>query len=88
MPKKEKPKMHARILRIGVGIALLLTGYLVGTRASASIHAQMMRGSVPSSYGKLVAGDSSSLWFEDNTGTLRQVNIPAGNTIYTIARQR
>jgi hypothetical protein len=80
--------MQARILRIGVGIVLLLTGYMIGIHTSASIHAQTMRGIVPSSYGKLVAGDSSSLWFEDNTGTLRQVNIPAGNTIYTIARQR
>jgi len=80
--------MQARILRISVGIVLLLTGYIVGTHTSASIHAQTMRGAVPSSYGRLVAGDSSSLWFEDNAGTLRQVTIPAGNTIYTITRQR
>jgi hypothetical protein len=80
--------MQARILRIGVGIALLLTGYMVGTHTTSSIHAQSMRGSVPPYYGKVVAGDSSSLWFEDDSGTLRQVNIPAGNTIYTINRQR
>jgi hypothetical protein len=80
--------MRAGILRISLGIALLLTGYLVGTHTSMSIHAQTMRGTVPSSYGRLVAGDSSSLWFEDNTGTIRQVTIPAGNTIFTISRQR
>lgn len=80
--------MQARILRIGVGMALLLTGYMVGTHSSNPIHAQSMRGNVPTYYGKVVAGDSSSLWFEDKDGTLRQVNIPAGNTIYTVDRQR
>jgi hypothetical protein len=79
--------MQARILRIGIGVALLLSGYMVGTHASTSIHAQM-KVAVPTSYGRVVAGDSSSLWFEDSTGTLRQVNIPAGNTIFTISRQK
>jgi hypothetical protein len=79
--------MHSRILRIGIGAALLLTGYMVGTHNTTSIHAEM-RVSVPASYGKVVAGDSSSLWFEDTSGTLRQVTIPAGNTIFTISRQR
>lgn len=79
--------MQARILRIVIGVALLLTGYMVGTHTSPSIHAQM-KVAVPTAYGKVVAGDSSSLWFEDTTGTLRQVNIPAGNTIFTISRQR
>ncbi|MFZ1939027.1 MAG: hypothetical protein WBA18_20545 [Terracidiphilus sp.] len=78
--------MQATILRIGGGIALLLTGYMVGTHTATSTHAQTMRGTVPPSYGRLVAGDSSSLWFEDNTGTLRQVTIPAGNTIYIVTR--
>jgi hypothetical protein len=80
--------MRAGILRIGAGVALLLTGYVIGTHTSTSIHAQTMRGTVPSSYGRIVAGDSASLWFEDNTGTLRQVTIPAGNMIFTISRQR
>lgn len=80
--------MQMRILRIAVGIVLLLTGYLAGTHTATSIHAQTMRGAVPSSYGRIVAGDSSSLWFEDSSGTLRQVTIPAGNTIYTVTRQR
>jgi hypothetical protein len=79
--------MQARFLRIGIGVALLLTGYMVGTRVSTPIHAQM-RVTVPSAYGRLVAGDSSSLWFEDTGGTLRQVNVPQGNTIITINRQR
>ena len=79
--------MPERILRIGIGVALLLTGYMVGTHTSTSIHAQM-RVTVPASYGRLVAGDSSSLWFEDSSGTLRQITIPAGNTIFTIARTR
>jgi hypothetical protein len=80
--------MQARILRIGIGVALLLAGYMAGTHNTTSIHAEM-RVSVPASYGKVVAGDSSSLWFEDDTtGTLRQVTIPAGNTIFTISRQR
>jgi hypothetical protein len=80
--------MKARILRIGVGGALLLTGYMVGTHTSTSIHAQTMGASVPSYYGRLVAGDSGSLWFEDTKGTLRQITIPAGNTVFTITRQR
>jgi hypothetical protein len=80
--------MQARILRVGVGVALLLAGYMVGTHTSSTIHAQTMRAAVPSSYGRLVAGDSSSLWFEDTTGNLRQVTIPAGNTVFTIARQK
>jgi hypothetical protein len=79
--------MQARILRISIGVALLLTGYMVGTHNTTSIHAEM-RVSVPASYGKVVAGDSSSLWFEDTTGTLRQVTFPAGNTIFTVIRQR
>lgn len=79
--------MQARILRIGIGVALLLTGYMVGTHNTTSIHAEM-RVSIPDSYGKVVAGDSSSLWFEDTNGTLRQVTVPAGNTIFTISRQR
>jgi len=79
--------MQARILRICIGVALLLAGYTVGTQTSTSIHAEM-KVSVPASYGRVVAGDSASLWFEDTTNTLRQVNIPAGNTIFTITRQR
>jgi hypothetical protein len=79
--------MQTRILRIGIGVALLLTGYMVGTRTSTPIHAQM-KVTVPAAYGRLVAGDSSSLWFEDTSGTLRQVNVPQGNTIITINRQR
>jgi len=79
--------MKSGILRIGAGVVLLMAGYMVGTHNSNSIHAQM-KVSVPASYGKVVAGDSASLWFEDSSGTLRQVNIPAGNTIFTIGRQR
>jgi hypothetical protein len=79
--------MQARILRIALGVALLLAGYMVGTHTSTSIHAEM-KVTIPISYGKVVAGDSSSLWFEDTNGTLRQVTIPAGNTIFTISRQR
>jgi|GEM_PF-5825855 len=79
--------MQARILRISIGVALLLAGYMVGTHTSTSIHAQM-KVTVPTAYGKVVAGDSSSLWFEDTTGTLRQVNIPVGNAIFTITRQK
>lgn len=78
--------MQARILRICFGVALLLTGYMVGTHSSNPAHAAM-RVSVSSAYGRVVAGDSSSLWFEDSSGTLRQVTIPAGNTIFTINRQ-
>ncbi len=78
--------MRARILRIAVGVILLLTGYMIGTHTSTSIHAQTMKGNVPASYGKVIAGDSSSLWFEDSAGTLRQVTIPAGNTIYIVSR--
>ncbi|MGA9586823.1 MAG: hypothetical protein WBQ95_15920 [Terracidiphilus sp.] len=79
--------MQVRILRISIGVALLLAGYMVGTHTPGSIHAQM-KVTVPTTYGKVVAGDSASLWFEDTSGTLRQVNIPAGNTIFTITRQR
>ena len=80
--------MQTRILRIGLGVALLLAGYMAGTHNTTSIHAQM-RVTVPSSYGRVVAGDSSSLWFEDDTtGTLRQVTIPAGNTVFTINRPK
>lgn len=79
--------MQARILRIGIGVALLLAGYLAGTHNTTSIHAEM-RVSVPAAYGRVVAGDSSSLWFEDTSGMLRQVTVPAGNTIFTISRQR
>lgn len=80
--------MQARILRIAVGMALLLTGYMVGMHTSTVIHAQGMQTAVPSHYGKVVAGDSASLWFEDKDGTLRQVTIPAGNTVYTVNRSR
>lgn len=80
--------MQARILRILAGVALLAAGYLLGTRTTTPIHAQTMRTSVPASYGRLVAGDASSLWFEDDNGTLRQITIPAGNIVYTIARPK
>jgi hypothetical protein len=60
---------------------------MVGTHTSTPIRAEM-RVTIPASYGKVVAGDSSSLWFEDTSGTLRQVTIPAGNTIFSIARQK
>ncbi len=79
--------MQARMLRVAVGVALMLAGYVVGIHSSSSIHAQTMQGNVPSSYGRMVAGDSSSLWFEDGSGTLRQVTIPSGNTIYTVTRR-
>lgn len=61
---------------------------MAGTYTSTAIHAQQMRVPVPAAYGRLVAGDSGSLWFEDSSGTLRQVNIPQGNTIITITRQK
>lgn len=79
--------MQPRILRIAFGAALLLIGYMIGAHTPTAIHAQGMRTSVPSYYGRLVAGDSSSLWFEDSKGTLRQITIPAGNTVFTINRQ-
>ena len=79
--------MQAKILRIGVGVVLLMAGYMAGVHTPSSIHAGMQV-SVPAYYGKVVAGDSSSLWFEDTNGTMRQVTIPAGNTIFTIARQK
>ena len=79
--------MQARILRIGIDVALRLCGYMVGAHTSTPIRAEM-KVTIPVSYGKVVAGDSSSLWFEDTSGTLRQVTIPAGNTIFSIARQR
>ena len=80
--------MRAAIVRIAVGAALLLTGYIAGTHTSAAVHAQAMGANVPSYYGRLVAGDSGSLWFEDTRGTLRQVTIPSGNTVFTISRQK
>lgn len=80
--------MQARILRIGFGAALLLAGYMLGTHTPITIHAQGMQASVPSHYGRLVAGDSSSLWFEDKDGTIRQITIPAGNTVFTVTRQK
>ena len=79
--------MQGRILRIGFCVVLLVGGYVVGSHTSNAVHAEM-KVSVPGSYGRVVAGDSSSLWFEDSAGTLRQVTIPAGNTIFTISRQR
>jgi hypothetical protein len=79
--------MQARILRMSVGAALLLIGYMAGTHSPSSVHAQM-KVTVPFAYGRLAAGDSSSLWFEDANGTLRQVTIPAGNTIFTITRPK
>jgi hypothetical protein len=79
--------MQARILRIGIGVALLLTGYMVGTHSSTPIHAEQ-RTSVPGYYGRFVAGDSASLWFEDKDGTLRQVNVPQGNTVFTASRNK
>jgi hypothetical protein len=79
--------LQARILRICIGVVLLLTGYMVGIHNSTSIHAEQ-RTSVPGYYGKLVAGDSSSLWFEDKDGTLRQVNVPQGNTVFTATRSK
>lgn len=58
---------------------------MVGTQTSTYVHAQQ-RMTVPGAYGRVVAGDSSSLWFEDQDGTLRQVTIPAGNTVLAIFR--
>lgn len=80
--------MQRSILRIAFGAALLLIGYMIGAHTPVAIHAQGMQASVPSHYGKLVAGDSSSLWFEGKDGTLRQITIPAGSTVFTINRQR
>lgn len=79
--------MRARIVRVGIGVLLVLSGYMFGTYTSSSIHAEQ-RVSVPAAYGKVIAGDSGSIWFEDTSGTLRQVNVPQGNTIFTVARQR
>lgn len=84
---KGETNVRARILRISIGVALLLTGYMVGTHSSISIHAEQ-RTSVPRDYGRLVAGDSASLWFEDKDGTLRQVNVPQGNTVFTAYRNK
>jgi len=79
--------MRTRILRIGAGVVLLLTGYMVGTHNATSIHAEQ-RTSVPAYYGRIISGDSGSVWFEDKDGTLRQVNVPQGNTVFTVIRQK
>ena len=79
--------MRARILRVVIGVALLLTGYVAGMRTTTSIQAGQQT-SVPSYYGRVISGDSGSLWFEDEDGTLRQVNVPQGNTVYTVARRK
>ena len=80
--------MRAKVLRICIGVTLLLTGYMVGTHTSLSVHAQQMGATIPSAYGRVVAGDASSLWFEDKDGTLRQITIPAGRTVFTVTRQK
>ncbi len=80
--------MQVKVLRICIGVTLLLTGFMVGTHTSVSIHAQTMGATIPFSYGRLVAGDSASLWFEDKDGTLRQITIPAGRVTFTANRQK
>jgi hypothetical protein len=80
--------MRANVLRVCIGVTLLLMGYMVGTYNSATIHAQGMGATIPTSYGRVVAGDSASLWFEDKDGTLRQITIPAGRVTFTANRQR
>lgn len=79
--------MQARILRIGIGSALLITGYLFGMHTTTAIHAEQ-RTSIPGYYGRVISGDSGSLWFEDKEGTLRQINIPQGNLVFTAIRQK
>jgi len=79
--------MQASILRIGIGIALLLTGYMAGMHTATSIRAEQ-RVTIPGYYGRVISADSGSLWFEDKDGTLRQVNVPQGSTVYTITRQK
>ena len=77
--------MRRRILLIFCSMVLLLTGYLIGTRSATAAYAdepytrQPTQGSVPKSYGRLVAAIAdrigTGLVFEASDGVIRFVSI-------------
>src|SRR5271165_2853541 len=72
--------MRNRILLVAVGSILLLAGYFMGSRrAGIVLAASPTQGSVPKSYGRLVAAIAdqigTGLVFEDQEGVIRFVSI-------------
>ena len=81
--------MHTRVVLVLAGSLLLITGYVAGSRkttvAYAAPPAQISyaehptQGSVPKSYGRLVAGIAdqigTGLVFEDAEGVIRFVSV-------------
>jgi len=79
--------MRNRILLVLSGVILLAGAYLAGVRKATVAHAQEpaayprqpMQGSVPKSYGRLVAAIpdriGTGVIFEDEQGTIRFVSI-------------
>jgi|HubBroStandDraft_6_1064221.scaffolds.fasta_scaffold1191382_1 hypothetical protein len=71
--------MKGWIKRTGIGIALLLAGYLAGHRSVTVVYAQQSL-SVPKAFGHCVgsAMGGAGLLFEDNSGAIRVVDIQTG----------
>jgi len=77
--------MRKRILLVFCSTILVLAGYLIGTRNPTAAYAdepytrQLTQGTVPKSYGRLVAAIAdrigTGLVFEDSEGVIRFVSI-------------
>jgi hypothetical protein len=72
--------MRNRVLLIVCAVVLLTLGYSAGIRKTAVVHAgSMTEGSVPKSYGRLVAAIAdqigTGLVFEDSSGVVRFVSV-------------
>jgi hypothetical protein len=72
--------MRKRVLLVLGSSLLLLAGYVVGSRKGIVAYAaQTTQGSVPKSYGRLVAGIAdqigTGLVFEDTEGVIRFVSV-------------
>ena len=71
--------MRKRILFVLGGTLLLITGYMAGSRKATVAYAAPVQGTVPKSYGRLVAGIAdqigTGLVFEDAEGVIRFVSM-------------
>ena len=71
--------MRKRILLMLSAALLLTLGYFAGSRGMPVVHAAPSQGSVPKSYGRLVAAIAdqigTGLVFEDSSGMIRFVSV-------------
>jgi hypothetical protein len=68
--------MKSWFVRIGLAVALISAGYLIGHWSVPAVHAQqVINANVPKSMGHFVVATGTYFYFEDSAGTIRLIDV-------------